>query len=125
MVTLRVFYFSGSRVERAQKSLNIIGGAVVNGGTTTLLAVVVLCDSKSHAFITFFKVFFLCVLFGLYHALVFCPVLLSLRNPFRTMTDKLNCKNCKGKKENAVESLDKQTGGEVNLTTFTNETFVH
>ena len=61
-----------------------IGPAVINGGATTFLAVVLLCDSKSHAFITFFKVFILTVLFGLFHAIIFLPVILSFENPFRT-----------------------------------------
>ena len=74
----------------AQNALYKIGPAVMNGGTTTFLAVVLLCDSKSHAFITFFKVFFLTVLFGLYHALVFLPVMLSFENPFRVNQEKSN-----------------------------------
>lgn len=74
---------SGSRLERAQKSLQKIGPAVINGGATTFLAVALLCDSKSHAFITFFKVFFLTVLFGLYHAIILLPVILSFENLFR------------------------------------------
>merc|ERR1712018_424845 len=75
---------SGSRLERAQKALHKIGPAVTNGGATTFLAVVLLCDSKSHAFITFFKVFLLTVIFGLYHAIIFLPVILSFEKPFRT-----------------------------------------
>ena len=51
--------------------------AVLNGGMTTFLALIVLADSTSHAFLTFFKVFFLTVLCGLYHGVVFLPVLLS------------------------------------------------
>ena len=62
----------------------------MNGGTTTFLAVVLLCDSKSHAFITFFKVFFLTVIFGLYHALVFFPVMLSFETPFQVHVEKSN-----------------------------------
>ena len=44
---------------------------------TTFLALVVLADSNSHAFLTFFKVFFLTVVFGLFHGIVFLPALLS------------------------------------------------
>lgn len=44
---------------------------------TTFLALVVLADSNSHAFLTFFKVFFLTVIFGLFHGVVFLPALLS------------------------------------------------
>ena len=63
---------------------------MINGGATTFLAVALLCDSKSHAFITFFKVFFLTVLFGLYHAIILLPVILSFENPFRTLKENLN-----------------------------------
>ena len=58
-------------MERTQKALKMIGPAVMNGGTTTFLAVILLCDSTSHGLITFFKVFFLTVLFGIFHAIVF------------------------------------------------------
>ena len=51
--------------------------AVLNGGVTTFLALAVLAGSNSHAFITFFKVFFLTVVFGLFHGVVFLPVILS------------------------------------------------
>ena len=51
--------------------------AVLNGGMTTFLALIVLADSNSHAFLTFFKVFFLTVVFGMYHGVVFLPALLS------------------------------------------------
>ena len=37
--------------------------------------------STSHVFVTFFKVFLLTVLFGLYHGLVLFPVVLSLVGP--------------------------------------------
>ena len=44
---------------------------------TTFLALIVLADSNSHAFLTFFKVFFLTVVFGMYHGVVFLPAILS------------------------------------------------
>ena len=113
------FYISGSRLQRAQKSLHNIGAAVMNGGVTTFLAVVLLCDSKSHAMITFFKVFFLCVLFGLYHALVFLPVLLSFSNPFYSVTCKLNTNENKQKPD---KSQTNQTCNDVKLTRFANNT---
>ena len=95
----------GSRLERSQKALHKIGPAVLNGGMTTFLAVVLLCDSKSHAFITFFKVFFLSVIFGLYHALVFLPVLLSAKNPFMVTDNKLVI-NKNNSNDSSTESTD-------------------
>ena len=71
----------GTNLQRAQKSLSMIGPAVINGGTTTFLAVILLCDSTSHGLLTFFKVFFLTVLFGLFHAIVYLPVLLRFEAP--------------------------------------------
>ena len=44
---------------------------------TTFLALIVLADSTSHAFLTFFKVFFLTVVIGMCHGVIFLPVLLS------------------------------------------------
>ena len=87
-------FILGTNLERAQRSLSMIGPAVMNGGTTTFLAVILLCDSTSHGLITFFKVFFLTVLFGIFHAIVFLPVLFRCESPFSW-----NC--CK--KEESIE----------------------
>ena len=48
---------------------------------TTFLALVLLGASTSHVFVTFFKVFVLTVLFGLFHGLLLFPVILSLVGP--------------------------------------------
>ena len=53
-----------------------MGPAVFNGGFSTFLAFALLMSSKSFVFVTFFKIFFLVVGFGLYHGLVFLPVVL-------------------------------------------------
>jgi len=45
----------GSCVERAMRSVELIGPAVANGGFTTFLALVLLGASTSHTFLTFFK----------------------------------------------------------------------
>eukprot|EP00088_Acartia_fossae_P046862 TRINITY_DN5073_c0_g1_i2.p1 TRINITY_DN5073_c0_g1~~TRINITY_DN5073_c0_g1_i2.p1 ORF type:complete len:1105 (-),score=246.34 TRINITY_DN5073_c0_g1_i2:820-4134(-) len=71
----------GNRLEKSISALETIGPAVFNGGFTTLLAVIVMAFSKSSVFLTFFKVFFLTVTFGLFHGLVFLPVVLSLAGP--------------------------------------------
>eukprot|EP00095_Tigriopus_kingsejongensis_P005354 maker-scaffold34_size539781-snap-gene-1.9 protein:Tk05354 transcript:maker-scaffold34_size539781-snap-gene-1.9-mRNA-1 annotation:"hypothetical protein DAPPUDRAFT_306990" len=71
----------GDREERAMNSLVSMGPAILNGGITTFLALVLLGFSESHAFITFFKVFMLTVIFGLFHGLVYLPVILSLMGP--------------------------------------------
>jgi len=71
----------GTRDERMVKTLTNIGPAVLNGGISTFLAFVLLCTSKSIIFLTFFKIFFLVVVFGLFHGLLFLPVVLSLIGP--------------------------------------------
>ena len=82
------------------------GPAVLNGGVTTLIALVLLGFSTSHVFVTFFRsvsswclvqsthetinlhfcllyyrVFVLTVVFGLFHGLVLLPVLLAHLGP--------------------------------------------
>jgi len=47
---------TGSRVSRARQALKNIGPAVLNGGFSTFLAIVLLANSQSHAFQSFFKV---------------------------------------------------------------------
>ncbi|XP_078695306.1 patched domain-containing protein 3-like [Branchiostoma floridae x Branchiostoma belcheri] len=80
----------GTRNERAKETLLRIGTAVFNGGFSTFLAFVLLSGSQSYIFQTFFKVFFGVVLFGLWHGLVFLPVICSLIGPapYRTSSDK-------------------------------------
>ena len=58
-----------------------VGPAVFYGGLSTLLAVVLLAASDYYPFVVFFKVFLLVVVFGLFHGLVFLPVILALVGP--------------------------------------------
>ena len=53
-----------------------MGPAVFNGGFSTFLAFALLMMSQSYVFKSFFKIFFLVVLFGLFHGLAFLPVVL-------------------------------------------------
>jgi len=71
----------GSRTERTKAALVNLGPAIVNGGVTTFLAVIILPFSQSHVFKTFFKIFGLTVLYGVFHGLVFLPALLSSFGP--------------------------------------------
>ncbi|KAA0150936.1 hypothetical protein FNF31_06937 [Cafeteria roenbergensis] len=71
----------GTRNERVTLALSEMGVSVINGGASTFLAVVVLAASNSYIFTVFFKVFFLSVVFGLAHGLVFLPVVLSIIGP--------------------------------------------
>ncbi|KAG7160185.1 NPC intracellular cholesterol transporter 1-like 1 [Homarus americanus] len=72
---------TGTRDERARQTVTTIGPAVLNGGFSTFLSFIFLSVSGSHVFQTFFKVFFAVCVYGLYHGLVFFPVLLSLLGP--------------------------------------------
>ncbi len=72
---------TGTRTERVDTALVDIGPAVLNGGFSTFLAFAMLMTSQSIVFLTFFKIFFLVVVFGLYHGLVFLPVILSFIGP--------------------------------------------
>lgn len=71
----------GSKKERVVTTLTNMGPPVLNGGFSTFLAVGLLISSKSYVFIIFFKIFFLIVVFGLFHGLVFLPVILSMIGP--------------------------------------------
>ena len=76
-----IFFPIGNHLQRVKKALHTIAPAVINGGMTTFLGVILLCDSQSYFFIVFFKTFFLTVAFGLFHGLVFLPVLLAIEFP--------------------------------------------
>jgi len=91
----------GSRLEKTLKSLELIGPAVLNGGVTTFLALILCGWSASHTFVTFFKVFILTVVFGLYHGLCLLPVLLCLCGP---VFDNLEDHQTEG--QNKVNPLD-------------------
>ena len=52
-----------------------------NGGLSTLLAFILLSTSQSYVFLSFFKIFFLICVFGLFHGLLVLPVLLATLGP--------------------------------------------
>merc|ERR1711933_657138 len=58
-----------------------IGLSVLNGGISTFLAVMLLAFSKSYVFRILFQVFFLTIVFGLFHGMVLLPGILSLAGP--------------------------------------------
>jgi len=70
-----------TRNERVRDTLRSIGPAVFHGGVSTFLAFVLLAGSKSHVFTTFFKIFTLVVVFGLFQGLGVLPVILSFLGP--------------------------------------------
>ncbi|KDR12704.1 protein patched homolog 3-like [Zootermopsis nevadensis] len=72
---------TGSRSVRALKTVTDIGPAIFNGGISTLLALSMLSLSHAYIFTSFFKIFFLVILFGLFYGTLFLPVLLSFIGP--------------------------------------------
>ncbi|XP_050562223.1 protein patched homolog 1-like [Spodoptera frugiperda] len=71
----------GSSSERAFKTVTSIGSAVMLGGGSTFLSLSLLSMSKAYTFQSFFKIFLLVILFGLFNGLIFLPVGLSLIGP--------------------------------------------
>merc|ERR1712071_360183 len=75
----------GSKSTRAKVTLARMGPAVWNGGFSTFLAFILLCNTDSHIFTTFFKLFFGVVVFGLFHGLAYLPIVLSCFGPEDTL----------------------------------------
>lgn len=71
----------GTSSERAFKTVTSIGSAVLLGGGSTFLSLSLLSMSKAYTFQSFFKIFLLVILFGLFSGLLFLPVCLSLIGP--------------------------------------------
>ncbi len=100
-----------TRVDRALSALVAMGPAILNGGVTTFLALVLLGGSQSHAFIVFFKVFLLTVVFGLFHGLVFLPVVLGLVGTMRDNEDVTDLEKHDSTSEDEVTaSSDRDSG---------------
>ena len=58
-----------------------MGPAVLNGGLSTLLAFILLSASESYVCLSFFKIFFLICIFGLFNGLIALPVILVVVGP--------------------------------------------
>ena len=71
----------GDKNERIRLALQQIGPAVFNGGLSTFICICLLGLSDTYIFISFFKVFTLVIIFGLFHGLILLPILLSLIGP--------------------------------------------
>lgn len=71
----------GDGNRRALHTVENIGAAVWQGGGSTLLAVSLLALSDAYTYQTFFKVFTIVVIFGLFYGTFFLPVILSIFAP--------------------------------------------
>lgn len=67
--------------ERVKESLYALGLPIIQGASSTILAVISLVLAGSYIFLVFFKMVFLVVFFGAMHGLFLLPVLLSLFGP--------------------------------------------
>ncbi|MCL4125798.1 UNVERIFIED_CONTAM: hypothetical protein GTU68_044369 [Idotea baltica] len=67
--------------ERVKECLFTLGLPIVQGGLSTIFGVIVLTQAPSYIFVTFFKIVFLVIFFGIMHGIFLLPVLLSLVGP--------------------------------------------
>ena len=58
-----------------------MGSSVFHGAFSTFLAIVVLSPSNSYIFVSFFKMWFGIIVFGLANGFVLLPVMLTLWGP--------------------------------------------
>ena len=101
----------GTRLERAQKSLRNMGPAVLKGGFSTFLSFILLANSNSHVFETFFKIFFLVIMFALYNGLVILPIILSHIGPETEEMNNLQKSNVDVKLESQPENAEQDQDG--------------
>lgn len=69
------------RKTRTLIAVKHIGAAVAYGAGSTLLALSMLAFSDAYVFRAFFKIFFLVIIFGLWHGLFLLPIVLSTIGP--------------------------------------------
>lgn len=71
----------GTRAERVLTALHRMGAAVFHGGASTFITFLLLAPSDNYISASYFKILTSVSFFGLFHALVFLPVILSLLGP--------------------------------------------
>lgn len=70
-----------ARRTRALMAVRHIGAAVAYGAGSTFLACSMFGFSSAYIFVAFFRIFYLIILFGLWHGLILLPVILSIVGP--------------------------------------------
>jgi len=71
----------GTKEEKVLYMMENIAPAVLNGGFSTPLAMSLLVTAKSHVATSFFKIFFMICIFGLFHGLILLPTVLCMVGP--------------------------------------------
>ena len=99
-----------------------IAPAVLNGGFSTLLALSLLITSKSHVAMSFFKIFFMICIFGLFHGLILLPTVLCMIGPsdediLRTNSKKKTVENGQGLIKKSAKSDQYEKENEKNMQT--------
>ena len=69
------------RLWKAKMALRKMGSSVFHGGLSTFLAICVLAPVKNYIFLTFFRLWFGIIIFGLANGFILLPVLLSFCGP--------------------------------------------
>ena len=96
---------------KAIDAVGHLGTPIVQGAVSTILGVLVLIFSDSYIFRTFFKIVFLVMVLGFFHAMFVLPVILSLLGPggifSKQKMDKSELKVCQIDAEEVIHvSLD-------------------
>lgn len=66
---------------KVAKAISMMGPSVLYGGLSTLLAVMVICNSRMYYFIVFFKTWFCMMIFGMLNGIILQPIILSFLGP--------------------------------------------
>ena len=101
-----------SRQERAEDAISHAAGPIMNGGVSTLMGILLLLASSSFIFQSFFKVMLLVIVFGMMHAALFLPAVLSLFGPQNILSSgaKVNEENNNAKDNGDLELQGKEQG---------------
>ncbi|BFY99214.1 hypothetical protein BsWGS_02254 [Bradybaena similaris] len=70
-----------SRIGRSRDAIIHASGPIFNGGMSSIIGVLMLAFTESYIFQSFFKITFLVICFGVLHAVILVPVILSFIGP--------------------------------------------
>jgi predicted RND superfamily exporter protein len=93
-----------TRNERMVAAIDRAAGPIFNGALSTIIGIIMLAFAKSYVFRAFFKVMLLVILFGLCHAILFLPVVLSLIGPLNSRPQKSTRRSPNGSRNAIIPS---------------------